>query len=262
MKSRTRGLKPEFFRSRSLAKVSIEAMVTFAGLWTEADDAGNGMADSELLKGALWPKRPEVQAADVEVHLLDLERTGHIVLYEIDGERYFSVVQWAKHQSSTYRRSPAQFPGPPTNEQPTLFANFREDSRTIAPYLDIDVDKDLDLDKDANASFDRFWTIYPRREAKAKALTAFKTACKTTSATDICDGAKRSVAFWAEKGTERQFVPMPATWLNQERWRDEYTANGHGLTRGQRAMRRLGLSPDGVSGIVDTTSDEQEHPGG
>jgi hypothetical protein len=27
-------------------------------------------------------------------------------------------------------------------------------------------------------------------------------------------------------------------------------------------MRRLGLSPDGVSGIVDTTSDEQEHPGG
>lgn len=113
--ARIRTVKPEFFRSRSLSRVSIPARVTFAGLWCEADDCGNGIADADILKGALWPKTAEVSVADVEAHLLELA-AEHITLYVVDGERYFSVVQWAKHQASAYRRGEAKHPGPDQGE--------------------------------------------------------------------------------------------------------------------------------------------------
>lgn len=110
--ARIRTVKPDFFRSRSLAKVSIPARLTFAGLWTEADDLGHGPADAEILKGSLWPKSAEVTAADVETHLHELVNTDHISLYVVDDERFFAVTNWAKHQSAAYRRGEAKFPTP------------------------------------------------------------------------------------------------------------------------------------------------------
>lgn len=106
---RIRTLKPEFFRSRSLAKVSIPARLTFAGLWTEADDHGNGIADPDLLKGSLWPKDHDIDAGTIEAHLAELAGE-HIALYEVDGERYYHVLRFAEHQAAAYRRGDPKHP--------------------------------------------------------------------------------------------------------------------------------------------------------
>ena len=111
--SRIRTLKPEFFRSRSLAKVSRDARLTFQGMWCHADDAGRGVADALILKGLVWPLELDLTAEDVERHMRELETTGHIRFYEVDGERYYLVLKFEQHQAAAYRKAAPKYPAPP-----------------------------------------------------------------------------------------------------------------------------------------------------
>jgi hypothetical protein len=110
---RIRTLKPDFFRSRSMSRCTRDARLTFAGLWCEADDAGRGEADPRLLKGSIWPLDDDVDAAVIGGHLDELERTGHIRRYEVDGDGYYLILKWEKHQAAAYRRGEPKHPAPP-----------------------------------------------------------------------------------------------------------------------------------------------------
>lgn len=112
---RIRTIKPSFFRSRSLAKVTVAARLTFQGLWCEADDAGIGVADSRILKGAIWPLDDDITHETVENHLKQLAETGHINVYETDSDRYYQIVAWAAHQAPAFRRGSAKYPQPVDN---------------------------------------------------------------------------------------------------------------------------------------------------
>jgi len=68
--------------------------------------------------------------------------------------------------------------------------------------------------------FEEFWTVYPRRTAKAEARHAWKRATgRAGGVVAILAGARR----FAEDPNlpEPQFIPHPATWLNQDRWEDD-----------------------------------------
>jgi len=66
--------------------------------------------------------------------------------------------------------------------------------------------------------FEQFWRAYPRREAKGRALKAWTKAIKTTNQQLIINAAQE----YAETLTvEYQFIPLPATWLNDQAWLNE-----------------------------------------
>ena len=65
----------------------------------------------------------------------------------------------------------------------------------------------------SSAEFDRFWNSYPRKINKAQALKAFNKALTRASTDEICSGLA-AYPF----ASDEQFIPHPATWLNQERW--------------------------------------------
>jgi len=70
--------------------------------------------------------------------------------------------------------------------------------------------------------FTNFWDLYPRKVAKKKACEAFAKAVKSDETFKaIMEGLRRHVGCqqWEKDGG--QYVPYPATWLNQERWEDE-----------------------------------------
>jgi hypothetical protein len=69
--------------------------------------------------------------------------------------------------------------------------------------------------------FDAWYESYPRKEAKPKARAAFKRAVKSAGLPLISAGLSRWVAYWEADQTERRFIPLPATWLNAERWNDQ-----------------------------------------
>lgn len=70
--------------------------------------------------------------------------------------------------------------------------------------------------------FADFWAHYPRKVGKGAAAKAFAKAVKANGPEPIRAGYKRALAAWATwPPDDRQFIPHPATWLNQERWCDE-----------------------------------------
>lgn len=70
--------------------------------------------------------------------------------------------------------------------------------------------------------FDQFWSIYPRKTDKGKALSKWLQVCKRKDAPTWRE-VKRAILQQkqSERWQESMFIPMPATWLNQRRWLDD-----------------------------------------
>ena len=109
---------------------------------------------------------------------------------------------------------------------------FRERSRNVTETVsetapDTDTETDTETDKNqkkipkkrdrsaGSAEFENFWLVYPRKINRAVALKAFEKATRKTEA-DLIITAVRGYKF----ADDEQFIPHPATWLNQERWVD------------------------------------------
>lgn len=69
------------------------------------------------------------------------------------------------------------------------------------------------------AAFDRFWQVFPRRTGKGAARKAFERAVAKVGVDAVMAGAQRLADD--PNLPEAQYVPHPATWLNQERWDDD-----------------------------------------
>jgi hypothetical protein len=71
--------------------------------------------------------------------------------------------------------------------------------------------------------FDQFWTLYPRREAKAAAVKMWR-KLKLEERVAALAALPKHVDYWQRSGRERERIPHAATWLNPvdgRRWEDE-----------------------------------------
>ena len=88
-----------------------------------------------------------------------------------------------------------------------------------------DKEQEEDKDKDVESMFAEFWSAYPRKDAKKSARKVFLRILSDTDdpralLAKILDAialAKQSHQWQKDNG---DFIPLPATWLNQERWED------------------------------------------
>jgi hypothetical protein len=84
------------------------------------------------------------------------------------------------------------------------------------PIPDSNTDNKTDSNTDIN--FNIFWNEYPKKQGKAKAQHAFKKMIKKMPDIEtLIDILKTHKIEWKDY----QFIPLPATWLNGERWNDE-----------------------------------------
>lgn len=65
--------------------------------------------------------------------------------------------------------------------------------------------------------FDAFWSIYPRRSARAAAEKAYSKARRVASAEEILAGAAR---YRDDPNREDAYTAHGSTWLNNRRWED------------------------------------------
>ena len=70
--------------------------------------------------------------------------------------------------------------------------------------------------------FEIWYEPWPRKVGKGGARKAFKAALKKTDFQTLCEGRDRFIA--AASGQDKNYIPYPSTWLNQERWLDDDTA--------------------------------------
>ena len=85
---------------------------------------------------------------------------------------------------------------------------------------------------DYSPEYLRWYDAYPRHEGKADGQKTFRKAIKAVSRSQGIE-APKAVEFLVSKaamfakskvGTDKQYLPLPATWLNGERWDDDLTS--------------------------------------
>lgn len=94
---RIRSIKPEFWESESLGRVSREARLLFIGLFSCCDDVGRARASSRLLASRLFPYDDDAFKR-LPGWIAELEKQGCIRIYVVDGESYLDLPKWANHQ--------------------------------------------------------------------------------------------------------------------------------------------------------------------
>jgi len=77
------------------------------------------------------------------------------------------------------------------------------------------------------SSFERFWSSYPRKVGKGAAEKSWIKAIQSTEADKIIASL---VAYKFSEDTN--FIPHPATWLNQRRWEDAMEIKGETEIKG------------------------------
>ena len=118
---RIRSLKPEFWRSLTIARLPVPARLTMIGSLNYCDDEGRGIDSPHLIKAALYPLDDDVAPSVVDSHLLQMEDVGLIVRYREATKRYLAVTNWEEHQRIDHPK-PSLYPAPPSE----LIAQARE----------------------------------------------------------------------------------------------------------------------------------------
>ncbi len=72
-----------------------------------------------------------------------------------------------------------------------------------------------------DALFDVWWKLYPRKQDKKKALAAWaKQGCEK-NAESLIDTLRNQIANDAQYSGDQQFIPLPSSYLNKEKYNDE-----------------------------------------
>jgi hypothetical protein len=104
--ARARNIKPGFFTNEELVELPFATRLLFIGLWTLADREGRLEDKPKRIKMNLFP----ADEIDVDKGLYDLQVSGFLVRYEVDGARYIQVLAFRKHQNPHRDEKPSSIP--------------------------------------------------------------------------------------------------------------------------------------------------------
>lgn len=111
-----------------------------------------------------------------------------------------------------------------TEENAKQTAREKEGEKEVEVEGEIEIEKENECYIPHKSPFDRFWEAYPKKVGKEAARKSFaKVKAPIDTMLAAVDAQKRSAQWQKDNG---QYIPNPATWLNQGRWEDEVTVPG------------------------------------
>lgn len=128
------------------------------------------------------------------------------------------ILNYEKYRNFTYSSSPEAI------RQRRFRDRQRDTSLRVTKGRDISASASASASEDKNkgvASFDEFWTLYPRKVEKKVALKAYLQVLKSGATPDALLQAVKGYLQQIERdGTAVKFIKHPATFLHEDRWRD------------------------------------------
>lgn len=249
---RIRSIKPEFWRSSDISKLPIEDRLLFIGLWSYVDDNGVGIDKLAAIAADLFADDIERDApetfARVSRGLRNLSESNRIIRYTVDSTPYLSITNWGKHQRIDKPGKP-RFPRHDAANA-VIRDTLARVSESVAPGTEEQGNRGTgeqrrntpskppaSTPRQSPSMFDQFWEWYPRKVGKEAARKAWDKARTKTDQQHIIDGIERYRLDPNLPGKE--FIPHPATWLNDGRWDDEPLPERGQQQRPNAAQSRL-----------------------
>ena len=218
----------------------------WVSLITYVDDFGRGDARPAIIKGSCFPLRDRITNKDIEAALRALAGIGCVSLYEVDGKPYLYFPTWESHQ--TVRNQKSKCPAPADGQQLNTIASKCKQLQAIeinckqvnaiAPVIQSESKSENESENESESksaredAFDVFWAAYPRKVGKGAARKAFaKLPAAVFPLLVPAVETQKLSAQWRKNGGE--YIPNPATWLNQERWDDKLPDTGTANAKAQ-----------------------------
>lgn len=105
-------ISPSFWSDEKLGEnCNITERLLFLGLISNADDEGIGRANPKYLKSIIFPY-DDMRSGEIEQSLKLFNKLHLIELYEVDGQLYYMVTNFLKHQTIN-KATPTEHPKPP-----------------------------------------------------------------------------------------------------------------------------------------------------
>ncbi|MAO23828.1 MAG: hypothetical protein Unbinned3818contig1000_15 [Prokaryotic dsDNA virus sp.] len=92
---RARNIKHSFFENDSLAEIDPVGRLLFIGLWTIADFKGDLEYRAKKIKAQILP----YDDCDIDEIVINLDLSGFITTYNVDGVSYIHINKFTKHQN-------------------------------------------------------------------------------------------------------------------------------------------------------------------
>jgi hypothetical protein len=251
---RIRSIKPEFWRSDDITRLTREDRLLFIGLWSYVDDNGVGIDDYRSIAADLFALEDDQKEIRdfVREGLATLSRALLIDRYELDGRHLLHIRTWKKHQrvdrpnKVRYSEPPPDYT-PPTSGSRGDTEETREDVASDSresPRLEQrnrgtgeqrTTSATADAAPKSDDRFDEFWAAYPRKMQKQDARKAWAAVIrKKVDPALVIDAARAHATQWQTERKETRFIPYPASWLRAGSYDDQLeqpslrlVANGH-----------------------------------
>lgn len=144
-----------------------------------------------------------------------LKSTGEITIKATNKFSVLTVCNFDKYQAMDLCEQPAKQPAsqPTSNQQVTTSKEVKKEKKEISLL--------------SKERFDLFWEKYPRKDGKKDAFNAWeKQKCFNGHFEFIMEKVELFNSYCS--GKEKKFIPLPATWINGERWNDEMESQQKG----------------------------------
>lgn len=96
-------IKPEFWSSETLTRVSRDARLTFIGLWNFCDDYGFCLSSTRSIIGDIYPYDESVTEVKIKQWINELVEVRLLVPVEYKSKMLFFVKGWGEHQTVQHK---------------------------------------------------------------------------------------------------------------------------------------------------------------
>lgn len=234
-------IKESICTSESIDELGWFEEVFFYRLMVNVDDYGRLDARPAILKAKLFPLK-NVTLKQVEQALIKLSTAGMVLVYEYDRKPFLQLCAWSKHQQIRNQKSKYPSPDEKNSQLMTIEINcnqLQSNVPVIQSESNPNPESNPNMRKSAGEGFDEFWAAYPKKRSKPAAEKAFLKIKPTSEQLKVMLEAlarlKNSEEWSKANG---QYIPYPASWLNQRRWEDEDESNS-----ATRTNRTSGSTP-------------------
>ena len=153
--------------------------------------------------------------------ITELEQFGYLVRSQAKG-------QDGKFAGYDYDVYEEPYTEKPFTENPSTVKPMTENpqqlnTKPLNTESDINItNKKLNINVQTEQEFEEVWKLYPRKEDKKKAFSAYKTARKKASFDEIKKGVETYSNHIRVSNTDKRYIKLGATYFNGECWANNY----------------------------------------
>lgn len=218
--ARRRMIDPHFWESGDVKKMDIFSRYVFISMFSHADDEGRGIGSAVYIRNVTFPLE-DVPLSKIKKAIEQIQNCVSIRFYKIGDEEYYQLSKWSDWQ----RVDKPQRSLLPVYSENDSKNESENDSCLKEKKIKEDKGKEDNTPAPVVAEFKTFWDAYPKKISKQAAQKAWMKLKPDNALLAIMltaiETQKKSKDWTKDEG---QFIPYPATWINQRRWEDEVTS--------------------------------------